>query len=177
MVDSVGTQTKALAATPPLDEAPSKNALKKAVKEAAKAEAKARKKVDCVINKLSQDTNDSQLDDNIVNMDRTMFWAINKKYIDPVALRRTAIILHDAVKCRISGTNSDVVIEDKPKHKKNADVGMKKVVYSDTIWIGQIDGRSFSQDEEITLMDWANAIVEKVTTSTADPVTSLELKL
>ena len=114
---------------------------------------------------------------NIVNMDWTTFWATNKKYIDPVAPRHTAIILEDAVKCSISGANSDVVIEDKPKHKKNADVGTKKVVYSDTIWLDQVDARSFSQDEEITLMDWGNAIVEKVTTSSSDLVTSLDLKL
>lgn len=29
---------------------------------------------------------------NIVNLDWTAFWAMNKKYIDPVAPRHTAIV-------------------------------------------------------------------------------------
>ena len=116
---------------------------------------------------------------NVVNMDWTIFWTTNKKFIDPVAPRHTAIELENAVKCHVMGASSEVVFEEKPKHIKNPEVGVKKVAYSDTIWIEQGDALRFSEDEEITLMAWGNAFVRKITksASSADLVTSLQLEL
>lgn len=116
---------------------------------------------------------------NVVNMDWTIFWATNKKFIDPVAPRYTAILLENAVKCSVAGANSEVVFMDKPKHGKNPEVGMKKVVCSDTIWIEHEDALRFAENEEVTLMSWGNAFVRKITksASSADLVTSLELEL
>lgn len=66
--------------------------------------------------------------------------------------------------------------ENKPKHGKNPAVGMKKVVYSPSIVLEQEDARSFKQDEEITLMNWGNAIVREIKKS-GDTVTELVLDL
>ena len=44
--------------------------------------------------------------------------------------------------------------EDKPKHGKNPELGMKKVAFSSTILIEQSDAKSLKEDEEITLMNW-----------------------
>lgn len=116
---------------------------------------------------------------NIVNMDWTIFWATNKKFIDPVAPRHTAIVLDNAVKCNVIGASSTVVLEDKPKHAKNAEVGMKKVVYSNLIWIDQEDALHLQKNEEVTLMYWGNAFVRKINkhAPSSDLVTSLELEL
>lgn len=117
---------------------------------------------------------------NIVNMDWTTFWATNKKYIDPVAPRHTAITKAKAVKATVRGGPFAPRTEDKPKHGKNADLGTKKVVYSQSILLEQDDAKSFKEDEEITLMNWGNAIVRKITTSLLplnNTVTELELEL
>lgn len=117
---------------------------------------------------------------NIVNLDWTLFWATNKKHIDPVAPRHTAVLKEKAVTVTVKGARAAPYTDDKPKHGKNLDLGTKKVAYSSTILIDQADAQSFQQDEEITLMNWGNAIVRKISTS-LNPlnrdVTGLELEL
>ena len=118
---------------------------------------------------------------NIVNLDWTLFWATNKKYIDPMAPRHTAISKDKVVKATVKGARLAPYTEDKPKHGKNPDIGVKKVAYSSEILIEQVDAQNFAQDEEITLMSWGNAIVRKITHSVnplhLEDVTSLELEL
>ncbi|MCJ1467515.1 hypothetical protein MMC07_006140 [Pseudocyphellaria aurata] len=117
---------------------------------------------------------------NIVNLDWTLFWATNKKYIDPVAPRHTAVTKEGAVTATVKGARIAAYTEDKPKHGKNLDLGTKKVAFGSTILIDQVDAQSFEQDEEITLMNWGNAIVRKISTSLnplSRTITSLELEL
>ena len=102
---------------------------------------------------------------NIVNLDWSLFWATNKKYIDPVAPRHTAISKANVVTCTVKGARAAAYTEDKPKHGKNPSLGTKKVAYSQTIVLEQEDAQSFAQDEEITLMNWGNAIVRSKTHS------------
>lgn len=118
---------------------------------------------------------------NIVNLDWTLFWATNKKYIDPVAPRHTAVTKENAVTATVKGARVAPYTEDKPKHGKNPELGTKKVAYSSEILIDQADAQAFAQDEEITLMNWGNAIVRSITHSLnplhRSRVTSLELEL
>lgn len=117
---------------------------------------------------------------NIVNLDWTIFWATNKKYIDPIAPRHTAITKEHAVKAKVTGARVAPYAEAKPKHGKNPSLGTKKVAYSESILIEQEDAKTFKEDEEITLMNWGNAIVRKIHTS-LNPlngnITGLELEL
>lgn len=118
---------------------------------------------------------------NIVNLDWTIFWATNKKIIDPVAPRHTAITKAHAITATVRGARMAPYSEDKPKHGKNPEVGTKQVWYSPEILIEQVDGQGFAQDEEITLMNWGNAYVRSITHSlnplTRSTVTGLELEL
>lgn len=115
---------------------------------------------------------------NVVNLDWTIIWAFNKKVIDPISPRHTALIKDGLVYAKIEGAPSPAVIENKPKHAKNKDVGSKKVAYGSTVLFEQADAASFKEGEEITLMNWGNAIVTKIGRATANgPVTELELKL
>ena len=117
---------------------------------------------------------------NIVNLDWTIFWATNKKYIDPVSPRHTAITKKNAVKCIVKGARLQPHGEERPKHGKNPELGMKRVVFAPEVWLEQEDAASFAQDEEITLMAWGNAIVREIKHS-LNPlnrmVTSMELEL
>lgn len=115
---------------------------------------------------------------NVVNLDWTIIWAGNKKVIDPVSPRHTAVLAAGAVKARVIGGPATPVVEMKPKHKKNAEIGLKKVVLGDEVLLDQEDARSFKAGEEITLMDWGNAFVTKITRpDPAGDVTALELTL
>ena len=118
---------------------------------------------------------------NIVNLDWTLFWATNKKYIDPVAPRHTAIEKVKAVTATVKGARLAPYTEDKPKHGKNPELGTKKVAYGSEILIDQADAQALAQDEEITLMNWGNAIVRSISHSlhplNRSLVTGLELEL
>jgi glutamyl-tRNA synthetase len=113
---------------------------------------------------------------NMVVMDWTNFWASNKSKIDPIAARFTAVELKDPVKANITVNGpASTYSEDKPKHAKNAEVGLKKVWYSKNLILDQEDVKLMKVDEEITLMNWGNAIVRKINGS--NPITDIELEL
>ncbi|KUJ06715.1 putative glutamyl-tRNA synthetase, cytoplasmic [Mollisia scopiformis] len=112
---------------------------------------------------------------NIVNMDWTTFWASNKREIDPIAPRHTAVDIKDAVRAVLTNGPEKAYVEEKPKHNKNPAVGMKKVAFSKHLILDQEDVKLFKQDEEITLMNWGNAIVRKINGS--NPITDIELEL
>ena len=125
---------------------------------------------------------------NIVNLDWTIFWTTNKKFIDPVAPRHTVIADEKSVRATVVGGPDGPSVEEKPKHPKNPSVGKKKVAYSKNILLDQEDAKSFKPDEEVTLMNWGNAVVRKITTSSSassadddddddKTVTGLELEL
>ncbi|KAF7596602.1 hypothetical protein BBP40_001003 [Aspergillus hancockii] len=114
---------------------------------------------------------------NITNLDWTLIWATNKKYIDPVAPRHTAVLKKDIVKVTVKGAPAPY-IEEKPKHGKNASIGMKKVAYSSSLLLDQEDAKSFQEGEEITLMNWGNAIVRQIMTdASSGAVKELQLEL
>jgi glutamyl-tRNA synthetase len=124
---------------------------------------------------------------NINLQDWALFWATNKKHIDPIAARYTAVVAKDKVVCTVVGAPEAPRTEEKDLHAKNADVGKKKVVLSKNIILDQEDAQSFAEDEEITLMNWGNAIVRKksyslnplnlVKSAEDKTVTGLELEL
>ncbi|KAL9107350.1 MAG: hypothetical protein Q9227_007715 [Pyrenula ochraceoflavens] len=116
---------------------------------------------------------------NIVNMDWTVFWAMNKKAIDPIAPRHTAIASDNSVKCFVRKDNLEITpfSETKPKHGKNPSVGEKQVWYGSTIWIEQEDALSFEDEEEITLMNWGNAFVKSKKMSPAGTIVEMGFAL
>lgn len=118
---------------------------------------------------------------NVVNLDWTVFWATNKKHIDPLAARYTAIAKSDAVTAHVRGAPDAATSEQRPKHTKYSDLGNKTVVYSSEILLEQADAASLSVGEEITMMNWGNAIVREVSHSPdplkAELVTSIVMEL
>lgn len=98
---------------------------------------------------------------NVINLEWNLIWAFNKKVIDPIAPRHTAIVA--PVKIRLEGDDvpQTPTIEMKLKHKKNPDVGEKKVIFYKDILIDEEDAKTISEGEEVTLMDWGNVIITK----------------
>ncbi|PGH27106.1 hypothetical protein AJ80_01293 [Polytolypa hystricis UAMH7299] len=98
---------------------------------------------------------------NVVNLDWTSLWATNKKFIDPIAPRFTAVLKENMVVATVGG-GITAVADDKPKHPKNSSLSTKRVVYSSNICFDQVDPASFMENEEITLMNWGNTFVRQI---------------
>ena len=77
----------------------------------------------------------------------------------------------------VNGGPSSPEIKTLPRHKKNPEIGEKKTVYSSQILIEQEDAASFDDQEEITLMDWGNAIVRSKNVDASGLVTSITVGL
>jgi glutamyl-tRNA synthetase len=88
-------------------------------------------------------------------------WAINKKVIDPVAPRYAALEKEKLVEVNILDDFAPST-KDIPRHKKNPDVGIKTVNYSNKIYLEFADVAELQDNEEFTLMYWGNAIVKKI---------------
>ncbi|KAM9568159.1 bifunctional glutamate/proline--tRNA ligase-like [Salvelinus alpinus] len=112
---------------------------------------------------------------SVVNMEWDKIWAFNKKVIDPVAPRYTAL----------SGSYSvPVVIPEAPeemkmavKHPKNTEVGMKAVWYGPRVLVEGADAETFTEGETVTFINWGNIIITKIHKDPRGKVTSLEGKL
>ncbi|KAH6889496.1 tRNA synthetases class I, catalytic domain-containing protein [Thelonectria olida] len=113
---------------------------------------------------------------NVVTMDWTTIWAINKRMLDPVVPRFIAIEKKDAVDVTITGGPEASYKEERPKHVKNPDVGTKQVTFGPKLIVEQVDVATFGQDEEITLMSWGNGIVRGLDKATS-PIKELQLEL
>ncbi|CAA7271612.1 unnamed protein product [Cyclocybe aegerita] len=113
----------------------------------------------------------------VVSLEWDSIWTINKKVIDPVAPRHWAVLKAKAVPVTINGGPSSPEVKLVPKHKKNAEVGEKKTVYSSDILLEQEDATSLEDNEEITLMDWGNAIVRSKQVNPSGAVTAITMDL
>jgi glutamyl/glutaminyl-tRNA synthetase len=95
-----------------------------------------------------------------VQMEWDKLWAINKKHIDPVAPRHTALTKRGLVKVTVQG-QSAAVAKDVALHPKT-DVGTKKVWCAGHILLEAEDANSIAEGETVTLMDWGNAVVKSL---------------
>eukprot|EP00002_Diphylleia_rotans_P019422 TRINITY_DN3759_c0_g1_i1.p1 TRINITY_DN3759_c0_g1~~TRINITY_DN3759_c0_g1_i1.p1 ORF type:complete len:752 (-),score=162.80 TRINITY_DN3759_c0_g1_i1:233-2488(-) len=114
---------------------------------------------------------------NINLMEWEKLWVINKRLIDPVAPRFSAVASVDRVPLTLVDGPSSPEGRTLLKHKKNPEVGNKVTIFYKTILLDQEDAREIAQDEEITLMDWGNAFVTGITRDETGKVTALEGKL
>lgn len=114
---------------------------------------------------------------NVVTMDWTVLWAIDKKAIDPIAPRHTAVEAKNYVVVTVLGGPDVPYNETRPKHPKNAAVGTKTVTFANKIYLDQADVALFKENEEITIMAWGNAFVRRITKSDEGIVTELVIEL
>ncbi|OJT06095.1 hypothetical protein TRAPUB_3030 [Trametes pubescens] len=113
----------------------------------------------------------------VVSLEWDSLWTLNKKVIDPVAPRFWALSETNIVPVTVKGGPETAEVKSLPKHKKNPEVGEKQTVYSSQIFVEQEDAVSFEDNEEVTLMDWGNAIVRSKTVDASGVITGLELEL
>ncbi|GER40098.1 glutamine--tRNA ligase [Striga asiatica] len=110
---------------------------------------------------------------NLNLMEWDKLWAINKKIIDPVCPRHTAVIEERRVLLVLTDGPKEPFVRILAKHKKYEGAGEKAVTYSNRLWIDYADAVSISVDEEVTLKDWGNAIVKDIKKDETGIVTQL----
>ncbi|KAI8548568.1 hypothetical protein RHMOL_Rhmol07G0282600 [Rhododendron molle] len=99
---------------------------------------------------------------NLNLMEWDKLWTVNKKKIDPVCPRHTAVIEGGRVMLTLTDGPEKPFVRIIPRHKMSEGAGQKATMYARQIWIDSVDAKSISIDEEITLMDWGNAIVKEI---------------
>ncbi|KAJ1817583.1 glutamate--tRNA ligase, partial [Coemansia sp. RSA 2599] len=89
-------------------------------------------------------------------------WALNKRVIDPVAPRHTALLKKELVPVTVVDGPAEPYVKEILRHKKNPELGTKHTVFSSQLFVDQTDAATFEVGEELTLMDWGNAIVKEI---------------
>ena len=96
---------------------------------------------------------------SVVMMEWDKIWSVNKKVIDPIIPRYTALLKDDVVPVTVKG--AVVGVKQTPKHPKN-DIGDKDTWYSPNIYIEGADAALISEGEMVTFVNWGNLNITKV---------------
>lgn len=114
---------------------------------------------------------------NINLMEWDKLWTINKKIIDPVCPRHTAVVKAGAVLFLLKDGPDEPFVRIIPRHKKHEAAGKKATTFTKQIWLEAVDALAVYEGEEVTLMDWGNAVVEAVRKDGNGNVIGLEGRL
>lgn len=110
---------------------------------------------------------------NLNLMEWDKLWTINKKIIDPVCARHTAVIEERRVLVTLTDGPDHPFTRIIPRHKKYEGAGEKCTTYTMNIWIDYADAEAISANEEVTFMDWGNAIIKEIKKDDAGNVVQL----
>jgi glutamyl-tRNA synthetase len=110
---------------------------------------------------------------NLMEWDK--IWAINKMKIDPVVPRYAAVDSTAIEFDMSSDSSAPTSLETKTvaAHPKNPDVGNKEICMLNKVWIDMADAKEIADGEELTLMQWGNAIVDRVEKDAAGNIVKL----
>lgn len=112
---------------------------------------------------------------SVVNMEWDKIWAFNKKVIDPVAPRYTALSSSYVVPVSVPEATEEM--KEIAKHPKNAEVGMKEVWYGPRVLIEGADAETFTEGETVTFINWGNLIITKINKGADGKVLSMKASL
>lgn len=87
-------------------------------------------------------------------------WTLNKKIIDPVCPRHTAVDVAGRVPVTLTNGPSTPEYVTVPRHPKNPAAGNKVQMRSASLLLDQADAVLLGEGEEVTLMAWGNAIIK-----------------
>ncbi|RWW30190.1 hypothetical protein GW17_00005253, partial [Ensete ventricosum] len=99
---------------------------------------------------------------NLNLMEWDKLWTINKKIIDPICPRHTAVLEERRVILILENGPEKPFVRIVPRHKKYEPAGQKATTFTERIWLDYADASSITEGEEVTLMDWGNAIVKEI---------------
>ncbi|CAC5405711.1 EPRS [Mytilus coruscus] len=97
---------------------------------------------------------------SVVMMEWDKIWSVNKKVIDPIVPRYTALLKDDVVPVKIKGAEESM--KQVPKHPKNGEIGDKDTWYSPLVYIDGADAELISEGEMVTFVNWGNINFTKI---------------
>ncbi|CAI9729936.1 glutamate proline--tRNA ligase-like [Octopus vulgaris] len=112
---------------------------------------------------------------SIVMMEWDKIWAINKKVIDPIVPRYTALTKDGAVSVTVKDATPSS--KEVAKHPKNDSVGTKLVCYGPNIIIEKEDAESLKEGEIATFINWGNLKIESIKKNAAGAVSNIVASL
>ncbi|XP_026551528.1 bifunctional glutamate/proline--tRNA ligase isoform X2 [Pseudonaja textilis] len=112
---------------------------------------------------------------SVVNMEWDKIWSFNKKVIDPVAPRFSALLKDKIVTVNIPEAQEEM--KEVAKHPKNAEVGLKPIWYSPKVLIDGADAETLTEGEMVTFINWGNIIITKIHKNSTGKITSMDAKL
>ncbi|KAM9764785.1 bifunctional glutamate/proline--tRNA ligase isoform 1-T1 [Menidia menidia] len=112
---------------------------------------------------------------SVVNMEWDKIWAFNKKVIDPVAPRYTALSSSYVVPVSVPEAKEEM--KEVAKHPKNPEVGMKEVWYGPRVMVEGADAETLSVGEVVTFINWGNLIITKINKGADGKIASMEARL
>jgi bifunctional glutamyl/prolyl-tRNA synthetase len=101
-----------------------------------------------------------------VSMTPDKLWGINRKYVDKIATRYSAIENNNLKTVHVS-TEDDIHFID--RFVKNKDLGQRPIYYSPTILVNALDAEHISKNNngKVTLINWGNM---RITNGTLTPI-------
>ncbi|XP_075982844.1 glutamyl-prolyl-tRNA synthetase isoform X3 [Anticarsia gemmatalis] len=108
---------------------------------------------------------------SVVFMEWDKIWAINKKVIDPIAPRYTALE-SNPVPVNLKGVTESTL--SVALHPKNPDVGNKQVWVAPRLLIDQVDAKTLKEGENATFINYGNIMIDKIHKSADGTVTSID---
>ena len=113
---------------------------------------------------------------NVNLMEWEKLWHINKRIIDPVCPRHTAVLGETCVKVTMAGA-PQFEVKTVPKHKKFEGAGVKATVVSPNMLIDAEDALVMSEGQEVTFMDLGNAFVRTIEKDASGKITHIGCEL
>ncbi|XP_064604056.1 bifunctional glutamate/proline--tRNA ligase-like [Liolophura sinensis] len=112
---------------------------------------------------------------SVVMMEWDKIWAVNKKVIDPIVPRYTALLKENVIPVLVEGAKLES--KEVAKHPKNADVGMKSVWYGPKILIDGADAQVLKEGEIVTFINWGNLKIKAIKRDKSGAVESIDAVL
>ncbi|KAK5648583.1 hypothetical protein RI129_003475 [Pyrocoelia pectoralis] len=108
---------------------------------------------------------------SVVFMEWDKIWAFNKKVIDPIAPRYTALEYESPIPVLVNNVQEQRL--EVPKHPKNNVIGMKDVWVGPRVLIDAADAESLKEGENTTFINWGNLLIKKINRE-SNKITSIE---
>ncbi|KAH8417636.1 hypothetical protein KR222_003170 [Zaprionus bogoriensis] len=112
---------------------------------------------------------------SVVFMNWDKIWAFNKKVIDPVAPRYTALEQDKRIVVNVAGAKLEKV--QVPVHPKNEKLGTKTVTLGPRVYIDYVDAEALKEGENATFINWGNLLIKKVHKDAQGAITSVDAEL
>uniref|UniRef100_A0A0C9RLA1 Bifunctional glutamate/proline--tRNA ligase n=1 Tax=Fopius arisanus TaxID=64838 RepID=A0A0C9RLA1_9HYME len=97
---------------------------------------------------------------SVVFMEWDKIWSINKKVVDPVAVRYTALNEDELIPVHVSGAIEGVLTVQ--NHPKDPSRGTKEVKTGPLVLIERTDAETLTEGQNATFINWGNLMIEAI---------------